>query len=257
MQKHKTKKRFGQHFLHDPNIIRNIVTAIHPHPDDFLIEIGPGLGALTFPLLERIQHLHLVEIDRDIIARLQSLKDSRMTIHAVDALHFDPATVNNQEKSLRIVGNLPYNISTPLIFHLLESANLIQDMHFMLQKEVVDRMTAMPNSKLYGRLSVMVQYHCQTENLFRVAPGAFKPPPKVDSAVVRLTPWLQKPYAVNNTKNLSHLVNQAFMKRRKTLRNALKDVMTVEQIEEAGIDAGLRPENLSVQEFVQLCNSVE
>ncbi len=257
MRKYHTKKRFGQHFLHDANVIQNIITAIGPKPGDCLVEIGPGLGALTFPLLERIDHLHLVEIDRDIVERLQSRQDTRLTLHAIDALLFDPASINNQEKSLRIIGNLPYNISTPLVFHLLKSATLIQDMHFMLQKEVVDRMTAAPNSKLYGRLSVMVQYHCQTENLFRVAPGSFRPPPKVDSAVIRLIPWQEKLSPAEDEKALALLVNQAFMKRRKTLRNALKEILSAEQIEQAGINPGLRPENLSVNDFVQLSNRMK
>ncbi len=268
MQKYQTKKRFGQHFLHDQYVIQNIVSSIHPKPDDKLIEIGPGLGALTFPLLERVSHLHVVEIDRDIIQRLRERQDTRITIHDIDALKFDTTSVYNGDdnrgnnggdgtdglRSLRIVGNLPYNISTPLIFHLLETSSVIKDMHFMLQKEVVDRMTAVPNNKLYGRLSVMVQYHCQTENLFKVPPGAFKPPPKVDSAVIRLTPWTNKPYLAKDVKVLSHLVNQAFMKRRKTIRNALKDLLDQTQIEQAGINPGLRPENLPVEDFVKLSN---
>ncbi len=252
MPKYQTKKRFGQHFLHDQSVIQNIVTSIYPKPDDTLVEIGPGLGALTFPLLEKVDHLHVVEIDRDIIQRLRDRQDPRITIHDIDALKFDATVVSSEDRSLRVVGNLPYNISTPLIFHLLESATSVKDMHFMLQKEVVDRMTAVPNTKLFGRLSVMVQYHCQTENLFAVPPGAFSPRPKVDSAVIRLTPWETKPYVAKDIKVLSHLVNQAFMKRRKTLRNALKEVLTAEQIESAGVDSGLRPENLSVEDFVKL-----
>ncbi|MEE9303870.1 MAG: 16S rRNA (adenine(1518)-N(6)/adenine(1519)-N(6))-dimethyltransferase RsmA [Thiotrichaceae bacterium] len=272
MQKYQTKKRFGQHFLHDQSIVQNIVSSIHPKPDDQIIEIGPGLGALTFPLLEKVNHLHLVEIDRDIIQRLREQQDPRITIHAIDALKFDTSSVNSPAhdednshsscsshsslRPLRIVGNLPYNISTPLIFHLLETSSSIQDMHFMLQKEVVDRMTAVPNTKVYGRLSVMVQYHCQTENLFNVPPGAFRPPPKVDSAVIRLIPWENKPYQAKDEKMLSHLVNQAFMKRRKTIRNALKELLTQEQIEQAGIDSGLRPENLQVGDFVKLSSLI-
>jgi 16S rRNA (adenine1518-N6/adenine1519-N6)-dimethyltransferase len=255
MQKYQTKKRFGQHFLHDQNVIQNIITSIYPKADENLVEIGPGLGALTFPLLEKVNHLHVVEIDRDIIQRLKDRQDPRITIHDNDALKFDPVCIHKQgDHLLRVVGNLPYNISTPLIFHLLETAAIIQDMHFMLQKEVVDRMTATPNNKLYGRLSVMVQYHCQTENLFKVPPGAFNPPPKVDSAVIRLIPWKTKPVIAKDEKALSLLVNQAFMKRRKTLRNAIKDSLTVEQIESTGIDPILRPENLRVEDFVKLSN---
>ena len=262
MKKYQTKKRFGQHFLHDQYVIQNIISGIHPQADETLVEIGPGLGALTFPLLEKVNHLHVVEIDRDIIQRLKGKNDKRLAIHDIDALKFDPSSVfssdyDTYEQSnqlLRIVGNLPYNISTPLIFHLLESAPIIKDMHFMLQKEVVDRMTASPNTKLYGRLSVMVQYHCQTENLFNVPPGAFNPPPKVDSAVIRLIPWTEKPFVATVEKELSHLVNQAFMKRRKTLRNALKDSLSPKQIDHAGVDATLRPENLSIKDFVSLAN---
>ena len=255
MKKYQTKKRFGQHFLHDQYVIQNIITGIHPGENERLVEIGPGLGALTFPLLENVSHLHVVEIDRDIIHRLKEMNDSRLSIYETDALKFDPTTIPNLDNQLlRIVGNLPYNISTPLIFHLLESSSIIKDMHFMLQKEVVDRITALPNTKLFGRLSVMVQYHCQTENLFKVSPGAFNPPPKVDSAVIRLIPWIEKPFVAKDEKSLSQLVNQAFMKRRKTLRNALKDSLSHEQIEQAGVDPTLRPENLSVEDFVNLAN---
>ena len=255
MKKYQTKKRFGQHFLHDQYVIQNIITGIHPREDETLVEIGPGLGALTFPLLDKVNHLHVVEIDRDIIHRLKEMNDSRLSIYETDALKFDPATIPNPDNQLlRIVGNLPYNISTPLIFHLLESSIIIKDMHFMLQKEVVERITALPNTKLYGRLSVMVQYHCQTENLFKVSPRAFSPPPKVESAVIRLIPWIEKPFVAKDEKSLSQLVNQAFMKRRKTLRNALKDLLSYEQIEQAEVDPTLRPENLSVEDFVNLAN---
>lgn len=255
MQKYQTKKRFGQHFLHDQNVIQNIVTSIYPKANENIVEIGPGLGALTFPLLKKVDQLHVVEIDRDIIQRLKEKQDSRIIIHDIDALKFDPTFIYQEDgRLLRVVGNLPYNISTPLIFHLLESSVIIQDMHFMLQKEVVDRMTASPNNKLYGRLSIMVQYHCQTESLFKVSPRSFNPPPKVDSAVIRLIPWTTKPFIAKDEKVLSHLVNQAFMKRRKTLRNAIKDLLTEEQIKLAGIDPTLRPENLCVKDFVNLSN---
>ncbi|MCK5727264.1 MAG: 16S rRNA (adenine(1518)-N(6)/adenine(1519)-N(6))-dimethyltransferase RsmA [Thiotrichaceae bacterium] len=252
MKKYKTKKRFGQHFLHDNHVISQIVSAIRPKKQDTMIEIGPGLGALTFPLLKHLDHIQLIEIDRDIIQRLTELADNRLTIHAVDALKLDLSTLVDAH-SLRIVGNLPYNISTPLIFHLLESGADIADMHFMLQKEVVDRMVAAPNSKTYGRLSVMVQYQCRVDALFNVPRGAFSPPPKVESAVVRLQPWQENsPYTKTNLSCLANIVNQAFMKRRKTLRNAIKELLSQEQIEQAGIDPKLRPENLSVEDFVQL-----
>ena len=256
MKKYQTKKRFGQHFLHDNNVINQIVSVIRPKVDDNVVEIGPGLGALTFPLLSHLEHIQLIEIDRDIIARLRALEDPRITIHPTDALKVDLSTLTSTEHSLRIVGNLPYNISTPLIFHLLESGHFIVDMHFMLQKEVVDRMVAVPNSKTYGRLSVMVQYLCQVDALFNVPKGAFSPPPKVESAVVSLRPWQKSPYSKTDFSTLSMLVNQAFMKRRKTVRNALKEMLTGEQIEQAGINPSLRPENLRVEDFVQLSLAV-
>lgn len=254
MQKYQTKKRFGQHFLHDQQIIARIIHAINPAPDLHLLEIGPGLGALTFPLLKRVEHIHVVDIDRDIIAHLRSMNDSRLTIHEIDALKLNLAALAIKTTPLRIVGNLPYNISTPLIFHLLESSELIQDMHFMLQKEVVDRMTAEPNTKTYGRLSVMVQYHCETEPLFNVGPSAFNPPPKVDSAIVRLRPWQQKPYPATNVKHLRQVVTAAFSLRRKTLRNSLKNTCDASEIEAAGIDPATRAETLAVEDFVRLSN---
>lgn len=256
MQKYQTKKRFGQHFLHDQNIIERIIQAIRPTPDLHLLEIGPGLGALTLPLLRHVAHIHVVDIDRDIIAHLTQLNDSRLTIHEIDALKLNVADLDIQTKPIRIVGNLPYNISTPLIFHLLESSELIDNMHFMLQKEVVDRMSAKPNSKLYGRLSVMVQYHCETETLFNVGPGAFNPPPKVDSAIVRLRPWQKKPYLAKDVKHLSKVVATAFSLRRKTLKNSLKNLCTAEDIEAADIVSSARAETLSVEDFVRLSNSL-
>lgn len=258
MANYKTKKRFGQHFLHDRNIIERIIHAIQPHQKEQFVEIGPGLGALTFPLLEHVSALDVVEIDRDVIARLQQKKEQeqieKLSIHSHDALKLDFKTLSKDKRPLRVVGNLPYNISTPLIFHLLESAHNIQDMHFMLQNEVVQRITAAPNSKSYGRLSIMVQYYCETEYLFFVPPGAFSPPPKVDSAVLRLTPWKTLPYKAIDEMDLSKLVAQAFSTRRKTLRNTLKKMLSAEQIESLGINPGLRPENISVAEYVTLSN---
>jgi 16S rRNA (adenine1518-N6/adenine1519-N6)-dimethyltransferase len=253
---YKTKKRFGQHFLHDQNIIMKLVRSIHPKHDDNIVEIGPGLGALTFPLLQELDHLNVVELDRDVIARLKSIGDTKgkFTIHESDALKFDFAQLATGDKTLRVVGNLPYNISTPLIFHLLEHKQNIIDMHFMLQKEVVDRLTAEPGSKDYGRLSVMAQYHCQCEYLFFVPPGAFNPPPKVDSAIIRMQPWTKPPFKANDPARLAEIVQAAFSKRRKTLRNSLKDHLDGEQIEAAGVDPSLRPEVLSVEQFVALAN---
>lgn len=256
MQNYKTKKRFGQHFLNDFSIIEKLIYEINPSPNDKIVEIGPGLGALTFPLLEKIDALDVVEIDRDVIARLQQKKDPKLSIHGVDALEFDFSSLLQNENQMRIVGNLPYNISTPLIFHLLDFKNDISDMHFMLQNEVVKRITAEPNSKAYGRLSVMVQYHCKTEYLFFVAPESFDPPPKVDSAILRLSPRKDQPYQANDEGHLSKLVAQAFSMRRKTLRNNLKKIITAEQIEQLEIDPSNRAENLTVSDFVKLSNFV-
>lgn len=255
MAKYQTKKRFGQHFLHDDSVIQKIVLSVHPKTDEQIVEIGPGLGALTFPLLEKSKALDIIEIDRDIIEFFHKRNDPNIIVHAIDALKVDLKTLQRKEdQALRVVGNLPYNISTPLIFHLLETPKLIQDMHFMLQQEVVELITAAPGSKTYGRLSIMVQYYCQTEYLFFVGPESFKPPPKVDSAVVRLTPWETKPHIANDFGIFSMMVNQAFQKRRKSLRNALKGFVEIEQIEQANIDPKLRPENLSVGDFVALSN---
>lgn len=256
MQHYKTKKRFGQHFLNDFSVIEKLIYEINPKPADKIVEIGPGLGALTFPILEKINALDVIEIDRDVIARLQQRNDPKLTIHGVDALKFDFASLQENQAKLRIVGNLPYNISTPLIFHLLNFKDKISDMHFMLQNEVVKRITAEPNSKAYGRLSVMVQYHCKTEYLFFVGPESFDPPPKVDSAILRLSPWENQPHQADDEQNLSELVAQAFSMRRKTLRNNLKKIISAEQIEDIGIDPSKRAENLEITDFVKLSNFV-
>ena len=255
MPKYRTKKRFGQHFLRDPSVIQKISDEIHPAKTDRIVEIGPGLGALTFPLLDYVDALHVVEIDRDVIQRLERKQNPKLIIHGVDALKMNFAEIADG-KNLRVVGNLPYNISTPLIFHLLDSASLIQDMHFMLQNEVVQRITAKPGSKSYGRLSVMVQYHCQTEYLFFVGPESFDPPPKVDSAILRLVPWKQRPYEAVDDSQLAALVAQSFSMRRKTLRNNLKNTLSSDEILKLGIDPGLRAEMLGVEQFVALSNRV-
>ena len=262
MQKYKTKKRFGQHFLHDHHVIQKLIYEINPLPSDLMVEIGPGLGALTFPLLDKIDKLHVVEIDRDVIKRLEQKNNPKLSIHSVDALEFDFSNLSKDGDSLRVVGNLPYNISTPLIFHLLEPLTdsgiiiPISDMHFMLQNEVVQRITASPGSKSFGRLSVMVQYYCETEYLFFVGPESFDPPPKVDSAILRLKPWIDKPFTAKDDKQLSILVAQAFSMRRKTLRNNLKKILSTEQIESLEIDPSQRAETLSVKDFVKLSNLV-
>ncbi len=238
------KKRFGQHFLHDRGVIERMLRALNLSPKDRVVEIGPGPGALTFPLLERLPQLDVVEIDHDVIAwwQQQPQAQGKLTIHALDALKLDVQSLRGDSEPLRIVGNLPYNISTPLLFHLLEQGSHIRDMLFMLQKEVVDRITAAPDSNDYGRLSVMIQYFCETSYLMKVGPGAFNPPPKVDSAVVYLKPWTKLPYPANNLQTFSQVVAQAFSQRRKTLRNTLKGLLTAEQMESLGIDPTRRAE---------------
>ncbi len=254
---HQARKRFGQNFLQDEQIIARIMRSINAKVDDNLVEIGPGLGALTEKLLSQVAQLQVVELDRDLIPILRTkfFSYEGLQIYQADALEFDFSQLSNN-KSLRLVGNLPYNISTPLIFHLLNSSCLIQDMHFMLQKEVVERLAAGPNSKLYGRLSIMAQYHCQVESLFEVPPSAFSPAPKVDSAIVRLTPYTQKPDVAHNPSQFASIVREAFHMRRKTLKNNLKSRISCEQLAELGIDSSLRPENISLQDYVAISNAL-
>ena len=257
-QGHFARKRFGQNFLHDDYIIESIVAAIQPKADQALVEIGPGLAALTVPVSKYVDHLTVVEIDRDLASRLidNPLLNNKLTVIEQDALTFDFNELNQQlGKPLRVFGNLPYNISTPLMFHLFEYANIITDMHFMLQKEVVTRLVAAPNSKDYGRLSVMAQYFCQIIPVLEVPPTSFKPAPKVDSAVVKLIPYKEKPYQVNDVKILSRVTTEAFNQRRKTIRNSLGNMFTAEQLVELNIDPNLRAENLTVQQYCQLANA--
>ncbi len=253
---HRARKRFGQNFLTDQGIINHIVRSIRPKESDRLVEIGPGQGAITQQLIESCPSLQVIELDRDLIPILlaQFAKYDEFTIHQQDALQFDFSSLIIDDRPLRIVGNLPYNISTPLIFHLLSYQDRISDMHFMLQKEVVNRLVAKPGEKNYGRLSVMVQYYCQTECLFDVPPESFDPQPKVDSAIVRLEPYKTIPYAAKNIEHLNKLVNLAFQQRRKTLRNTLKQLVDTTVIESLDINTGLRPENLSVEDYVNLSN---
>ena len=248
----KAKKSLGQHFLVDSHYIARIVAAIRPEAGDVLLEIGPGPGALTRPLLEKLGHLHVVEVDRDMVARLhEEFPDGRLTIHQSDALAFDFTQFGDD---LRVVGNLPYNISSPLLFHLAESAGKIRDMCFMLQKEVVDRMAAAPDTADYGRLSVMLQARFRVDKLFVVPPGAFRPPPKVDSAIVRLTPLLREAIPYRDARVFAEVVARAFGQRRKTLRNTLKGLVEPAVFEELGIDPVRRGETLSVAEFARLAN---
>ncbi|KZY30821.1 MULTISPECIES: 16S rRNA (adenine(1518)-N(6)/adenine(1519)-N(6))-dimethyltransferase RsmA [unclassified Oleiphilus] len=254
---HQARKRFGQNFLHDDAVISRIISGINPQPDDRLVEIGPGLGALTEPLLEASEgNLQVVELDRDLIPILRTkfFNYPDFVIHESDALKFDFDQLADDEHKLRIVGNLPYNISTPLIFHLLESITNLKDMHFMLQKEVVERMAAAPSTSHYGRLGIMTQYYCRVQPLFIVGPESFDPAPKVESAIVRLVPHATLPYPVESVERLQHIVRTAFTKRRKTLRNALSGAVEPEALEDLNIDAGLRPENLTVEQFTQLAN---
>jgi len=253
---HRPRKRFGQNFLHDRGIIERIVRAIRPQTDQHMVEIGPGLGALTEHLVDAVQRLDVVELDRDLVPRLQERfgDHKQFHIHNADALRFDFAALSQGEK-LRVVGNLPYNISTPLLFHLLEQHSAIRDMYFMLQLEVVDRLAAQPGDDDYGRLSVMIQYHCQVDKLFTVPPGAFTPAPKVYSAIVRLIPHRTPPHPARNEKMLERVVAQAFSQRRKTLRNTLKGLLDASAIEALGIDGSRRPETLSLVEFVALADA--
>lgn len=251
------RKRFGQHFLHDPQVIARIIQAIDPKAEEQLIEIGPGRGALTRPLLDQLQQLEIVEIDRDLVQWWREQSIEKLTIHAGDALKMAfCALQKDPTRKLRIIGNLPYNISTPILFHLFEQLDCIQDMHFMLQKEVVDRMCASAGEPDYGRLSVMVQFYCEVTQLFDVAAGAFNPPPKVESSIVRLRPHTANTYKVNPA-HLQRLVTQAFSQRRKTLRNSLKTWFSAEDIAQMDIDPGIRPEQLDLAAFIKLANHAD
>jgi len=252
MAKHIARRRFGQHFLTDQAVIADIVAAIRPQADDAMVEIGPGLGALTEPLSRVLRHLHVIEIDRDIVAHLQrAYAPARVSVHTGDVLEFDFLALPGD---LRVVGNLPYNISTPLLFHLARYAGRIRDLHFMLQKEVVERMVAAPGGRDYGRLSVMLQYRFDMESLLEVGPGAFSPPPKVDSAVVRLLPRPQAQLTAVAEAGLAQVVRRAFSQRRKTLRNSLAGLLDAGDYAALGIDPGLRAENLAVGDFVAISN---
>lgn len=254
---HKARKRFGQNFLQDQGIIRRIIRSIGPNEKQHLVEIGPGLGAITEELLDSCRRLDVVELDRDLIPILQTKFFSysdKFTIHQGDALEFDFASFYDGEHQLRVVGNLPYNISTPLIFHLLSFADQIEDMHFMLQKEVVNRLAAKPGDSAYGRLGIMAQYYCHVEPLFLVPPEAFDPAPKVDSAIVRLIPYKELPLVAKDISKLETVVRTAFGQRRKTLRNNLKPLLSADEISELGIDPGLRPERLSLKDFITIAD---
>jgi 16S rRNA (adenine1518-N6/adenine1519-N6)-dimethyltransferase len=250
--KHIAKKRFGQNFLTDQGIIASLVNEISPQADDLMVEIGPGLGALTKPLLQKLKLLHVVEVDRDIISWMQQeYINSGIEIHNADALKFDFSTLGN---NIRVVGNLPYNISTPILFHLLDNVSHIANMHFMLQKEVVERMVAEPSNPAYGRLSVMLQYRLHMDYLLTVPPEAFDPAPKVESAFVRCVPHNTLPYVAKDETLFSQVVLAAFGQRRKTLRNTLKGLLDDEGFTALNIDSQLRAENLHVSDFVRITN---
>ena len=267
---HQPRKRFGQNFLHDQVIIGRIIDSIHANRDDLMVEIGPGMGAITEPLLKEVNRLTVVELDTDLAdslrIRIGANSNDGLTIVKANAMEVDYRALFQQiigdypndttDKKMRIVGNLPYNISTPLLFHLLSFADVIEDMHFMLQKEVVDRITASPNSKEYGRLSVMIQYFCKPTFLFEVPPGSFNPPPKVTSAVFRLEPYAVKPIVAKNEKALARLVSHVFTQRRKTLRNSLKGMLVEDGFEQAGVDPMARPETLTLAQFVALADQM-
>ena len=251
---HIPRKRFGQNFLEDQGVVGQIMQAIGPQPGERFVEIGPGLGALTFPLLLRLEHLDVIEIDRDIVKDLRaSHAEHRLTIHEGDALEFDFASIG---RDLRVVGNLPYNISTPLLFRLTGHAGIVRDAHFMLQREVVERMSAQPGTSEYGRLSVMLQYRWSIDALFDVAPTAFHPAPKVWSSIVRMIPHKVLPHVAVDEELFADVVTLAFGQRRKTLRNTLRKKLAASDFERLDIDPGARGETLAVADFVRIANLI-
>lgn len=252
---HHPRKRFGQHFLEDQSVLQEIVDSIDPKPTDHLVEIGPGLAALTQYLIDRAQTFDAVEIDRDLMVTLQKQfqHSPHFKLHQADALSFNFTSLVKAREKLRVVGNLPYNISTPLLFHLFTQLECIEDMHFLLQKEVVERLCAEPNSSHYGRLSVMAQYFCTNIRLFEVGPDAFNPPPKVDSALIRMVPHAIK-FPAKKWDDLSLIVREAFNQRRKTLANSLKRLVPAAELRDLGIDPSSRAQELSVEDFVRIGN---
>lgn len=251
---HIPRKRFGQHFLHERGVIDKIIDALALHADDQVVEIGPGLGALTDRLSPQLNHLHVIELDRDLAAwQRERYAPDKVTVHEGDALKFDLASLGD---AIRLVGNLPYNISTPLLFYFATFRDRLRDGHFMLQKEVVERMVASPSTKAYGRLSVMLQLDFDMELLFRIASGAFNPPPKVESAIVRMTPLANRPYELRDRELFGQIVMRAFTQRRKTLRNSLREFLATEDFASIAIDPMARAENLGVADYVKISNYV-
>ena len=255
MTDNRPRKHFGQNFLHDRNILDKIIRVIQPQPDERFVEIGPGRGAMTGPLLEKVQSLDVIEIDHDLAAALPGrFAADNLTVHQADALKFDFRQLQRDDKALRLTGNLPYNISTPLLFHILEHHQLFSDIHVMLQKEVAMRIAAEPGNRTYGRLSVAIAARCRIEHLFNIKPGSFTPAPRVDSSFIRLVPDAEKRAAVTDFTAFDRVVKQSFAMRRKRLSNTLGKIMTSADIESVGIDPGTRAEQLSVADFVRLAN---
>lgn len=260
MSKPAPRKSLGQHFLHQRSVIDHIIDAFNPKLDETVVEIGPGTGALTFLLAPRVSILHVIELDQRMVSLLrgQAARHPQLVIHQADALRFDFCRLAaGYEKRIRVIGNLPYNISTPLIFWLLTHSHCMEDLCVMLQREVARRLRASPGGKDYGRLSVMVQQQCAAQSLMTVAPGAFSPPPKVESEVLMLRPYRDTPYPVSNYGKFSELVRTAFQQRRKTLKNALRQLMSEGQIRDAGIDPGLRAEQLTVADYARLTTAAD
>ncbi len=247
------RKRFGQHFLHDPNIIRKIIDAIQPRSDDLFVEVGPGRGAITRPLAEAVKRLDVIEIDRDLAAALKDQNShGNVTVYRADVMKFAFEALIQPGEKLRLAGNLPYNISSPLLFYLLDSSHLFEDIHVMLQKEVVDRITALPGNRTYGRLTVALAARCKAENLFEIQPGSFSPPPRVKSSFLRLTPLQTPKISAVLAPAFGQLVTQAFNMRRKQLSNALRGLLDANQIRSAGVDPSQRAEDLDVDAFIRL-----
>jgi|TARA_Y100000590_G_scaffold285335_1_gene321109 16S rRNA (adenine1518-N6/adenine1519-N6)-dimethyltransferase len=250
---HNIRKRFSQNFLKDQNVIEKIVSIINPQKNDYIVEIGPGKGALTIPIFKSVSKLNVIEIDKDLVKLLRkNIKDESFIIHEDDAMKFNYLKFKNSE--LRLVGNLPYNISTPLLFHLLSYKDVIKNMYFMLQKEVVERICAKSGTKKYGRLSVMLQCYCDVESMLIIKPDAFYPSPKVESAIIKITPLSKPKYNLLNDKSFSLIVKEAFSQRRKTIRNSLKKFLNEIDIREIDIQPSARAENLSIKDFINLSN---
>ncbi len=254
---HRPRKRFGQTFLVDQAVIQRIISTIHLKPDQHIVEIGPGKGALTALIADRVNRFDLIELDKDLVPHLASkFKRPGLNIYQADALKFDLKTLLDDERQIRLIGNLPYNISTPLLFHIIKYRSIVEDMHFMLQKEVVQRLTSDVNSSHYGRLGIMVQYYCKTDALFDVLPDSFQPKPKVTSSIIRIKPYQRLPFPCEDVAILADIVRDAFNMRRKTIRNSMKKIITTLELEQLEINPDLRPESVSIELFVKIANFI-